>query len=385
MAINDLDVNQASTILNAAVAQATGGAAATLDTKDFVTVATTALKVGYDKLQTGLSQVLSRTIFAARPYSRRFKILEADALRYGNHVRKVNYLDKALVPDPAYGLTTGSSVDMYVVNKPEVIQTNFYGYNTFDYYFTVYKEQLNMALRGPEEWAGWLGGLMQHAQNQMEQAHEESGRMTVLNLIGGSSTTFKLITQYNALTGQSLTISTIFDPANFPDFARFVFATLATYSRALQARGYLYHTNLTAGNIMRATPVEDQRLIMHAFFMDMVRSMVMSTTFHDELLKLIPNEEIAYWQTPNDIFEINVDASYLKADGTIGNMTFSADRTAPVVAVMFDKDAAGYTTMGQSYDVTPYNVAGKYWNHGWSFQDRYWNDFTENSVVFTLD
>ena len=77
MAINDLDVVQASTILNAAVAQATGGTLATLDTKDFVTVATTALKTGYDKLQTGLSQALSRTIFSARPYSRRFKILEA--------------------------------------------------------------------------------------------------------------------------------------------------------------------------------------------------------------------------------------------------------------------------------------------------------------------
>lgn len=385
MAINDLDVVQASTILNAAVAQATGGTIATLDTKDFVTVATTALKTGYDKLQTGLSQVLSRTIFSARPYTRRFKILEADALRYGNHVRKVNYLDKALVPDPAYGLTTGSSVDMYVVNKPEVIQTNFYGQNTFDYYFTVYKQQLEIALRGPEEWAGWLGGLMQHAQNQMEQAHEESGRMTILNLIGGCATKVSLITEYNALTGKSLTISSIFDPANFPDFARYVFSTLASYSRAIQSRTKLYHTNLTAGNIMRATPVEDQRLITLAPFMDLVRSMVLSTTFHDEILKLIPNEEIYFWQDANDPFDIDIDANYLKADGTIDNQTFSADETAPVIAVLFDKDAAGYTTIGASYDVTPYNVAGKYWNHGWSFQDRYWNDFTENAIIFALD
>ena len=74
---NTLTIDQASTVLNAIVAQATGNTAiATADTKDFVTVAQTGLLAGYDPLLAAISQVLSRTIFSVRPYTRKFKSLE---------------------------------------------------------------------------------------------------------------------------------------------------------------------------------------------------------------------------------------------------------------------------------------------------------------------
>lgn len=391
MAINDLDVVQASTILNAAVAQAQGSVAIStqLDTKDFVTVATTALKTGLDKLNTGLSQVLSRTIFSARPYTRKFKVLEADAIRYGNHVRKINYIDKPAVNDPGYALVNGPGVDMYAISKPQVIQTNFYGYNTFDYVQTIYKEQLNMALKGPEEWAGFLGGLLQTVQNKIEQFHEESARMALLNLIGGhinlnasTDCVIHILTEYNAYAGTSLTATTVFYPANFPDFARWLYARLETLSRMLQERSRNRHMNLTAGDIMRHTPAEDQRLIMLAGDMDLVKTNVLATTYNSEYLKTIPREDVTFWQNIELPSDINLGASFMKADGTIDNAVATA---ANVFGVLFDREAVGYTMVNQSYEVTPYNTAGKYWNHYWSFQDRYWNDFTENAIILVLD
>lgn len=399
MAVNDMTVEQSNTILSGVLSEAQGGTAVTTATnaQDFVTVAQIALKTGYDTLQTALSQVLSRTIFAVRPYNRKFQILERDRLEWGNHVRKVNYVDGALESNPAYSLSDGYSIDMYSVKKPRAIQTNFYGKNTFAYHQTVYRQQLKMALRGPEEWNGWLGGLMTHVRNLMEKTHDESARLTIANLIAGTteiaSTTnpnksvVYLITEYNSDTGESITASNVFDPTIFPNFARWFFGKLTTVSRMMSERSQLFHQNFSTlsspAYLERQTAVEDQRLIMLAPFVNKVDAEVLSTTYNTEYLRTIPREEIGFWQAITDPYKINTKCSYMATDGTITE-PLSATSLDGVVAVLFDKDAAGYTTIDESYEVTPYNAAGKYNNHWWSYEDRYYNDFTENCVVFLL-
>lgn len=392
MPVNDLTVNQAAEVLAAALSQAQGGVAVStpINTSDFVTVQQTALKVGYDALNTAISQVLARTIFSARPYNRKLRILEADSLTWGAHVRKVNYLDGALEDDPAYSLTDGQAVDMYEVKKPKVVQTNFYGFNTFDYHQTIYKKQLQPALRGPEEWAGFLGGLMTHIQNLMEKTHEESARMTVANMIGSVNqlnapgSVIHLITEYNAFSGESVTPATVFNPDVFPGFAKWLFGRLKTLSQMMSERVTdMFHANPAAGKIPRQTAVEDQRLIVLADNFNQVDANVLSTIFNDQYLRTIPREELTYWQNIQLPREINVTAGYM--DTTTGEATSAAVSLSNVFGILYDRDAMGYTMFGESYDVTPYNVRGKYWNHFWSFQDRYWNDTTENAVIMLLD
>ena len=128
MAINFLDTVQISTVLNAIVAQAAGKAAlATVNTKDFVAVAKVGLEAGYDKLVTAISQVLSRTIYSNRPYTRQLRLLETDTLQYGNHVRKIQFIDSDWGDNEAYKLANGYSKDPWEVKKPQAVQTNFYG------------------------------------------------------------------------------------------------------------------------------------------------------------------------------------------------------------------------------------------------------------------
>ena len=79
MAVNNLDFNQLATVLNQVVKQATGQTQmVATNTEEFVSIGNTALLAGYDKLATGISQVLQRTIFSIRPYYRKFAGLEAD-------------------------------------------------------------------------------------------------------------------------------------------------------------------------------------------------------------------------------------------------------------------------------------------------------------------
>lgn len=400
MAINDMTVEQSNTILSGVLSQAQGGAAVTTPTNaaDFVTVAQLALKTGYDTLSTALSQVLSRTIFAVRPYQRKFQILERNREEWGNHVRKINYVDGALESNPAYSLADGYSIDMYSVKKPRVVQTNFYGKNTFAYHQTVYKQQLKTALRGPEEWNSFLGGLMTHVRNLMEKTHEESARLAICNLIAGTveadaansganKNVVYLITEYNNDTGESITANTVFDPTIFPNFARWFFGRLTTASRMMSERSQLYHQNLSGlsptATFERQTAPADQRLIMLAPLINKLDAEVLSTTYNSEYLRTIPREEIGFWQNIGSPYKINTACSYLDTSGVIQE-PLSATSLDGVVAVLFDRDACGYTMMNEAYEVTPYNTAGQYYNHWWSFEDRYYNDFTENAIVFLL-
>ena len=112
MAANVLTYNAIGQILNQIVTQATGKAQITpTSTSEFTAVAQTGLLAGYDNLMGAISQVLSRTIICTRPYYRKFQGLEADNIRYGNHVRKINYVDREWEDGSRLPLTTGVTVD----------------------------------------------------------------------------------------------------------------------------------------------------------------------------------------------------------------------------------------------------------------------------------
>ena len=183
---SDLTFNQLSTVLSDIVAQATGQKAlAPLNTASFITVAKKGLEAGYDPLSTAISQVLSRTIFSVRPYSRKFKGLNVSNQRYGNHVRKLLTIDKPFEDDDRLKLVDGESIDQYRVNKPKVLQTNFYGANVYQKSVTIYKDQLDCAFSSPDEFASFISMVMQNASDMIEQAHEETARATIGNLIAG--------------------------------------------------------------------------------------------------------------------------------------------------------------------------------------------------------
>ena len=164
---NDMTINQISTVLNGIVKQATGqNSLAVTDTSSFVTVAQAALKVGYDQLTTAISQVLSRTIFSVRPYTRKFGGLEVSNQRYGNHVRKLSAVDKDWVDDDRTKLVDGQSVDQYKVRKPEVQQLNFYGQETYERYMTIYRDQLDTAFSSPDEFSSFIGMMMSNVNER---------------------------------------------------------------------------------------------------------------------------------------------------------------------------------------------------------------------------
>lgn len=401
MSVNALDFNQAATLLSNILYYAQGqpGTAPVVPAteREFVSVGTTALLTGYDKLATAVSQVLSETIFSVRPYSRKFDDLNVSEKRYGAITRKLAVVDKPFENDQKFDLVDGQSVDHYEVKKPLVLQINYYGANEFQDHITIYTEQLNAAMTGSEQFGQFITMIMQNMSDKIEQAHEGLARMALNNLIAGShymaNTTgvsdtakqVKLVTEFNAFTGGSATWAQIkANPQTLNTFIRFAKSRLDAYSELMTNRSALYHQNITGKTLMKHTPKADQRFYMISDFLGMIDAMTLSTTFNDEYVK-IDAKPVDFWYDINNPYAVD-DSQFtiLKKDGTldtISNYTISGD----VCAVIFDRDACGYSTIKHTTATTPLNAAGLFYNQYYHFTDQYWNSFEENCLVFTLD
>lgn len=390
MAANELSFNQLATILTDITQQATGQKVLTpTTTADFVTVAQKALKTGYDPLLNAISQVLSRTIFSVRPYTRKFQGLEADSLRYGNHVRKIQLADKEWENDDRFELVDGQSVDQQIVDKPNALQTNFYGANVYQKHITIFRDQLDNAFSGPEEFQRFIGMVTQNVSDMIEQAHESTARATIANLVAGTiqggqeAQVIYLKDEYAAQAGFETTDFNPFDPEIFPDFARWCFARMQTVSKAMTERTLNYHVALDDYDIMRHTPVQMQKCFLYAPLFEQIDTRVVSTTFNTEYLRLLDKEDVNFWQSSKTPGTIATTPVYIDGDAELVKGT--AGTYENVVGVLMDEEAAGYTVVNEWSSPAPFNARGGYTNIFYHFTDRYWNDFSENVVVFMLE
>lgn len=397
---NDLSFNQLSTILNSILVQANGTSNIVVtDTSSFITGGQEALKAGYDTLSTAISQVLSKTIFSVRPYNAKFKGMDMTIQQYGNMTRKLSVIDKAFEDDDSIDpvqIVDGGSIDPFTINKPLVQQENFYGMEVYKKVLTIYDWQLDQAFSGPDQFASFIGMMMQNASDMLEQARENTKRMTLVNLIGaiiGNYSTnqqIQLVTEYNTYIGSpspALTWADICaDNSHYQRFMRFAYSRIATIAALFTERSAKFHVSLAGKTIMRHTPYVDQRLYMLGQERYSMEAQVLADAFHDNYLTYADVETVNFWQAINSPDEINVTPSYLETTGGQAGeiVKGAAVNQNGIFAVLMDRDACGVVQMNERAR-TAYNPRGEYTNYFFSVCQRYYNSFTENAVVFTLD
>ena len=388
---NTLSFEQVAAILNSVVNQAQGSTAlAPVSYEDFVNVAQTALLQGIDPLNVGISQVIDRTIISNRPYYAKFRSMEKDASSWGHMTRKINFVDQEFVDDSGYPLTDGTTVDHYIVRKPKVLQLNFYGRNIVADYITRTEEQLNTAFSGPDQFGEFIAGMFQNISDKHEQKTEAISRITLGNLITGivsanpTNQVVHLLTEYNALTGQSLTATTVFEQTNYEPFMKWVYARIQSVRDYLTERSQIFHLNVTGKEIQRHTPYDRQILFMFAPYLRQMEARVLSGTFNEGRLAYKGFELVNYWQAINDPLKVKGTPVYMGADG--GLITAESDVTVDkIFAVVADEEALGVNRRVERTIPTPLNARGRYVNYWYHWIFDSFVDYTENAVVFTLD
>ena len=390
MSVNTMKFEDAAGILNNIRQQVTGESGiAPTNTGEFISVATTLLQAGYDPVLNAITQMVSRTIFSIRPYNRKFGGIKVDSEQWGAIVRKLSIADKDFDNDVRFDLVDGQSVDHYKVNKPNILQTNFYGQNVFEKNYTIFKDQLDNAFSGPSEFGRFMSMVVQNISDMIEQAHESIARMTIANFVGGKKVAnngvIHLLTEYNTETGANpaLTPVTVYAPENFGNFMKWMYARVATLSALMTERSVEFQINVTNKAISRHTPYDMQKLYLYGPLLNAMDARVLGDTFHENFLEYADVEAVNYWQAIDNPMQIKVTPSYMNASGQI--VTAAEQSITNLVGVLFDRDALGYTTVNEWSATTPLNAKGGYWNTFHHFTERWYNDFTEKGIVLLLD
>ena len=404
--MNNMTFDQAATVLNGIVSQMTGqtSTAAITTPEEFTAVAQTALKGGLDPVINAVAQLWGRTIFSYRDYTAKFDSYRMDLERFGNATRKLSVAAAGMQDDerfvwpvaydavnhPLDPLGNGQSVDQWKIQKPDVLQTLFYGQAVWEQTYTIFKDQFEASFRNAEELGRFNAMVVAERQNDRESFREAVARGLQANMIGAiiaendAARNIHLITEYNAETGLSLDSQTVYQPGNFEGFIRWFYAKLTTIARRFGERSELYQTIINNKHILRHTPPERLRICLLAEAMDKINTMVRSITYHDDYLKDAKFEGCSFWQSITDPADININAVYTGTNGAVVQ-SGTATTSSVVFGIMHDLDAFGYSFVNEWTAVTQMNIVGGYWNNAWHSNLKTISDNSEKVVVFLLD
>lgn len=395
MSVNTMTFEQSAAFLTALYQEATGQQPTiqVSNTADFITVGTTLIQGGLDPVISALTQILDRTIFSMRSYSKKFEDITVDEVRWGAVTRKINFLDTALdTADDRLTLTDGLSVDPYVVKKPKVYQANYYGAHQYQDSITIFRDQLDSALRNPEEFARFISALMTNISNKHKQIEEAEARSLLINFITAKSSVdtanyINVLQAYKDETGTSLTPANMFALSNYTDFVRWLAGYMSTLIDMMGERSLKYHMNITGKEVMRFTDNANMRKYISANVANMLETAVNSNLYNPDRLKVLTDgmRKVNYWQNIDDPYSASATPAYLNTTTGAIDTAGAALTVNNIIGCLFDRDAAGMVKRSTWSGSTPFNPRGGYYNIFWHWTQTTWNSFDENFVVLYAD
>lgn len=395
MSVNTMTFEQSAAFLTALYQEATGQQPTlqVANTADFTTVGTTLIQGGYDPIISALTQILDRTIFAMRSYNKKFEDLTVDEIRWGAVTRKINFIDTPLdTADDRLTLTDGQSVDPYVVKKPKVVQMNYYGATQYQDSITIFRDQLDSALRDAAEFGRFISALMTNISNKHKQIEEAEARGLLANMITAKATAdqanaINVLQEYYNETGTTLTPANMFAVANYTDFTRWLAGYMTTLADKMAERSIKYHMNITGKEVMRFTDGDNLRKYISANVANYLDTAVASGLYNPDRLSVITNgmRKITYWQNIDNPYSVKATPAYLNTTTGAIDTAGAAVQVDNIIGCLFDRDAAGMVKRSTWSGSTQFNPRGGYYNIFWHWTQSTWNSFDENFVLLYAD
>ena len=411
-----LTQKDAYTLINSLVKQATGQLTITAtDVSSFISVGETLMQAGAENVLGSLSLLIGRTLVASRPYRARFGMLNAlNTGVYTHRMRKISFYADEALPSGAWntdlytnfaeGYTSGdnggaSTKSQWEQHRKECLEVNFAGSSVWQYCITRYRDQLQQAFRGPDEFNEFIGGMLTEVANDLESEREAFNRMTFCSEVAkrfyleGNSITkgcaINLTAAFNAKFNTTYNSAQL-RSTYLKEFLAFMVATIKEVSDRMTERGTDYHdpyTNTAGQVILRHTPYDRQRIMLYGPLFRDAEAMVLPEIFRPEYLDIDRQfERVEFWQSNyNDTVrpQISMTSAYL--DHITGEQTTTgAISIEYLVGAIWDEDAIMTDLQLDSVDVSPLESRKKYYNTWYDFSRNAITDQTENMVIFYM-
>lgn len=365
-----MNTTQIYQLVNAVNEQAFGSQAiAVNDLQGLISLGNTVLSssVNTEAFLNTLAQRIGQTIVRYRSYSNKLRDMVLTDFEFGAILQKLYVHMPDAEADPMYSLTDGQAIDHYTVKKPVVDQKLFVTRTPYMFMVTIQRQTLKEAFLSEAGMGALISAIYGQVRNKIEATLENLGRMTIAAGVAESSNEVKLVTEYVAASGQTVTAATALTNEGF---LRYAIRRIKETMDDLTDMSVLHND----GSIETFTPYEDQRIRIISKLERALETSVEWAAFNEQYVKLTGYTKLNFWQSEQTPYAISVERP---SDGD----TVSIDN---LVAVIHDRDALGIYQEYEEILTTPLNAKGNYFNQFWHRKDARLVDTSENLVYFTL-
>lgn len=388
-----LTAKQIYTIVNEVASQAMGSKAiAVVDNTGLVALGNTVL--GSDATKNNfinaLTDRIGRTIVSFRAYHSHFPDFERDSIEWGNILQKLKIAMPSAEKDDSYDLVDGTSVDQYKINKAKVNQLLFTTETPWQTHITVHLEQLEKAFIDSTAMGAFISGMFGEVQNRIELAMENLSIDCVNNYMAEilvrkesrPGRVVNLVTEYKDKTGVDHTTTPI-NALDDEEFLKFVIRRINSLSSTFEYMSVnmyndtgIYSSADSSGAYTRHTPKSEQKLMLFIDMVNALKTNINSKAFNMEQVAIdIPFKTVPFWQSMTSPSSIKINPS--------SKPTKPVDQSL-VMGILYDREAMGTFKKKYNSITSPVNAAGQYYNVFYHMITMYYNDLTENAVVFLL-
>lgn len=352
---------------------------------------------GIDNYVRKLVDHIGKVVFVNRAYSGGVPSVLMDSWEFGSILEKISADIPDATENDSWNLQDGVSYSQDTFYQPKVEAKFFNSKITFEIKLSFTEKQVKSAFSSAEQLNGFISMLVNSVETSMTVKTDALIMRAINNMIGetlaaeiGSGvvgakvldwdatgvTAVNLLTLYNAgvPVGEALTVA---NALTNNDFVRF-----ATYQISLVAdRMTKISTLFNIGGKPRFTAPDMQRVVLLSDFAMASEILLLSGTQNPDRVALPKHDTVPYWQGSGSSYE-------LTSTGVIDVKTSSGETvkvpsTAAILGVVFDRDAVGVANLDRRV-TTAYNARAEFYTNFYKMDAGYYNDLSENFVVFFI-
>lgn len=334
---------------------------------------------------------IGKVVFVNRLYTGGVPSVLMDSWEYGSILEKISAdLPEATINE-TWALEDKKDYSPDVFYKPSVSAKFFNSKVTFEIPMSFTEIQVKESFSSKEQLNGFISMLTTSVENAMTVRLDALIMRTINNMtaetlvaelntaavgapvvIDATKTGVKavnLLKLYNATVTKPLTKD---NALTDPDFIRFATYQISMYSDRMSKISTLFNVEKAE----RFTPKDLQHVVLLSDFAKASETFLASNTYNAEKVALPTHETVPYWQGSGKGYGIN-DVSTIDVKTSAGK----AVKMSGIVGVIFDRDALGVSNLDRRV-TTNYNPRAEFYTNFYKFDAGFYNDLSENFVVF---
>ena len=388
-----MKVNQLYALINTVTVEVLGkGAIVKEDLSNVVSIGK-ALE-NADKIDNYVKKLVNhigKVIFVNRLYAGNVPSVLMDSWEFGSILEKISVDLPDAEMNASWGLNDRESYDPNVFYQPKVSAKFFNSRVTFEIPMSFTEMQVKESFSNAEQLNGFVSMLTTAIENSMTVKIYALIMRTITNFMGETVVNdlntavagapivinpalsgvraVNLLKLYNEGANVALTKA---NALKNPDFIRFATYQISLYADRMTKISMLFNIEKRD----RFTPESDRHVVLLSDFAKASETFLASITFNPDHVALPEHESVPFWQGSVE--------KYLFADTSKINVKTSAGNDVAIdgiLGVIFDRNALGVTNLDRRV-TTNYNPKAEFYTNFYKFDAGYFNDLSENFVMF---